>query len=59
MGKKLQIAKFEYLPGKKQKNVVADTLSCFDVDSLKIKEEEEEDIKLLSGSENSSTSNIK
>jgi hypothetical protein len=31
----------EYLPGKKQKNVVADDLSCLDIDSLKIQEEEE------------------
>jgi hypothetical protein len=29
---------FEYLPGKK--NVVADALSCLDIDSLKIEEEE-------------------
>jgi hypothetical protein len=28
---------FEYLPGKK--NVVADALSCLDIDSLKIQEE--------------------
>jgi hypothetical protein len=33
---------FEYLPGKKQKNVVTDALSCLDIDSLKIQEEEEE-----------------
>jgi hypothetical protein len=32
----------EYLPGKKQKNVVTDALSCLDIDSLKIQEEEEE-----------------
>jgi hypothetical protein len=29
---------FEYLPGKKQKNFVADALSCLDIDSLKIQE---------------------
>jgi hypothetical protein len=47
---------FEYLPGKK--NVVADALSCLDIDSLKIQEEDEEST-LLSGSENNSISNIK
>jgi hypothetical protein len=33
---------FEYLPGNKQKNAVtvADALSCLDIDSLKIQEEE-------------------
>jgi hypothetical protein len=31
---------FEYLPGKIQKNVVADALSRLDIDSLKIQEEE-------------------
>jgi hypothetical protein len=46
---------FEYLPGKK--NVVADALSRLDIDSLKIQEEEV--LTLLSGSENSSISNIK
>jgi hypothetical protein len=46
---------FEYLPGKK--NVVADALSCLDIDSLKIQEEEV--LRLLSGSENNSISNIK
>jgi hypothetical protein len=52
---------FEYLPGKKQKNVadVADTLFRLDIDSLKIQEEEEEEmLTLLSGSENNSISNI-
>jgi hypothetical protein len=51
---------FEYLPGKIQKNVaaVADALSCLDIDSLKIQEEEEV-LTLLSGSENNSISNIK
>jgi hypothetical protein len=50
---------FEYLPGKKQKNdaVVADALYHLDIDSLKIQEEEV--LTLLSGSENSSISNIK
>jgi hypothetical protein len=48
---------FEYLPGKIQKNVVADALSCIDIDSLKIQEEEV--LTLLSGSENNSISNIK
>jgi hypothetical protein len=43
---------FEYIPGKKQKNVVADALSRLDIDSLKIQEEEV--LTLLSGSENSS-----
>jgi hypothetical protein len=53
---------FEYLPGKRQKNVpsVADSLSRFDIDSLKIqKETEEESLTLLSGSDSSSISNIK
>jgi hypothetical protein len=52
---------FEYLPGKKQKNVdyVADTLSRLDIDSLKIQEEAQEVLTLLSGSENNSISNIK
>jgi hypothetical protein len=47
---------FEYLPGKKQKNVLADALSRLDIDSLKIQEEEL--LTLLSGSENNSISNI-
>jgi hypothetical protein len=52
---------FEYLPGKKQKNVdyVADALSRLDIDSLKIQEEAQEVLTLLSGSENNSISNIK
>jgi hypothetical protein len=51
---------FEYLPGKKQKNVatVEDALSRLDIDSQKIQESKEEELKLLSGSENSSISNI-
>jgi hypothetical protein len=50
---------FEYLPGNKQKNMctVADALSCLDIGSLKIQEEEV--LTLLSGSENNSISNIK
>jgi hypothetical protein len=50
---------FEYLPGKKQKNVVAvaDALFHLDIDNLKIQEEEV--LTLLSGSENNSISNIK
>jgi hypothetical protein len=42
---------FEYLPGKKQKNVaiVADALSRLEIDSLKIQEEKV--LTLLSGSE--------
>jgi hypothetical protein len=45
---------FEYIPG--NKNVVADTLSRLDINSLKIQEEEV--LTLLSGSENISISNI-
>jgi hypothetical protein len=41
---------FEYLPGKK--NVIAGALSCLDIDSLKIQEEEV--LTLLSGSETNS-----
>jgi hypothetical protein len=48
---------FEYLQGKK--NVVAITLSRLDIDRLKIQEETEEALTLLSGSENSSISSIK
>jgi hypothetical protein len=46
---------FEYLPGKK--NVVADALSCLEIDSLKIQEGEV--LTLFSESENNSISNIK
>jgi hypothetical protein len=46
----------EYLPG--EKNVVTDALSPLDIDSLKI-QEEEEDLTLLSRSENNRISNIK
>jgi hypothetical protein len=50
---------FEYLPGKKQKNVAVagDALSRLEIDSLKIQEEEV--LTLLSGSENNSISYIK
>jgi hypothetical protein len=48
---------FEYLPGKKNVTTIADALSCLDIDSLKIQEEEV--LTLLSGSENNSISNIK
>jgi hypothetical protein len=47
---------FEYPPGKKQKNVVADALSRLDIDSQKIQEEE---AFTLLGSENNSISDIK
>jgi hypothetical protein len=46
---------FEYLQGKKKKNIVAD--ARLDIDSLKIQKEEVS--TLLSGSENNSISNIK
>jgi hypothetical protein len=47
--------------GKTQKNVVvvADALSCLDIGSLKIQEEKQQILTLLSGSKNSSISNIK
>jgi hypothetical protein len=48
---------FEYIPGKKQKDVVADALSRLDMDTLKIQEEEV--LTLLSGSESNGISNIK
>jgi hypothetical protein len=48
---------FEYLPGKKNVATVVDASSRLDIDSLKIQEEEE--LTLLSGSENNSISNIK
>jgi hypothetical protein len=50
---------FEYLPGKKNVAVVADALSRLNIDSLKILEETEQVLTLLSGSENNSISNIK
>jgi hypothetical protein len=48
---------FEYLRGKKNVGTVTDVLSCLDIDSLKIQEEEV--LTLLSGSQNNSISNIK
>jgi hypothetical protein len=50
---------FEYLPEKKQKYVIADALSRLDTDNLKIQEETEEVLTLLSGSVNNCISNIK
>jgi hypothetical protein len=50
---------FEHLPGKKNVISVADDLSRLDIDRLKIQEETEELLTLLSGSENNSISNIK
>jgi hypothetical protein len=49
---------FDYIPGKKLKNVavVADALSHLDIDSLKIQEEEV--LTLLSGSEKTTASVI-
>jgi hypothetical protein len=51
--------KFEYLPGKKNVGTVADALSLLDIDSLKIQEDKEEVLTLLTFSENNSISNIK
>jgi hypothetical protein len=48
---------FEYLPGKKNVGNVADALSRFDIHSLK--NQEEELLTVISGSENNSISNIK
>jgi hypothetical protein len=50
---------FEYLPGKKNVAAIADALSRLDIDSLKIQEETQKLLTLLSGSENNSISNIK
>jgi hypothetical protein len=52
---------FEYLSGKKKKNVatIADALSRLDMDSLKIQEESQEVLTLLSASESNRISNIK
>jgi hypothetical protein len=50
---------FEYLLGKKNLPGVADAISRLDIDSLKIQEEAQEVLTLLSGSENNSISNIK
>jgi hypothetical protein len=53
------VVTFEYLPGKKNVGSVVDALSRLDIDSLKIQEETEEVLTLLSGSENNSISNVK
>jgi hypothetical protein len=45
--------KFEYLRGKNNKNVVSDALSRLGIDSLKIQDNKEEALTLLSVSENS------
>jgi hypothetical protein len=50
---------FEYLPGNKNVYTAADALSRLDIDSLKIQEESEEVLRLLSGSVNNNISNIK
>jgi hypothetical protein len=51
---------FEYLTGKKEKNVVANDLSYLDIDSLKIQEEEGEEVLTFpSGSESNIISNMK
>jgi hypothetical protein len=50
---------FEYLPGKKDETVVVDALNRLDIDDLKIQEETQEVLTLLSGSVNNSISNIK
>jgi hypothetical protein len=42
---------FEYLPEKKQTNVVTDALSHLDIDCLKIQEEKEEVLRLFPRSE--------
>jgi hypothetical protein len=42
-----------------RKNFIADALCCLDIDSLKIQEEAQEGLTLLSGLENNSISNIK
>jgi hypothetical protein len=49
----------QYLRRKKNVISVSAALSRFDIDSLKIQEETEEVLTLLSGSENNSISNIK
>jgi hypothetical protein len=50
---------YEYLPGKKNMEIVADYQYCLGMDSLKIQEETKEVFTLLSGSEDCSISNIK
>jgi hypothetical protein len=49
----------EYLSVKKNVTAVAGALFCLESDSLKIQEETQESLILLSGSENSTTSKIK
>jgi hypothetical protein len=51
--RKILVVTFEYFRGKIQKNIgnVADSLSRLDIDSLKIQQETEEVLKLLTGSE--------
>jgi hypothetical protein len=44
---------------KKNNHVFVDALSCLDIDCLKIQVETEEALTILSGSENSCTSNTK
>jgi hypothetical protein len=48
---------FDYLPRKKNVALIADALSCLEIDSLKIQEEEVS--TLLSGSESNSIINVK
>jgi hypothetical protein len=48
---------FEYLPGKKNVDTVADDVSRLDIESLKIQDEEM--LTLLSGSEDNSINNIR
>jgi hypothetical protein len=50
---------FDYLPGKKNVDDIADALSRLYIDSLNIQEETQESLTLLLGSENNSISNIK
>jgi hypothetical protein len=50
---------FEYLPGNKNEAAVVDALSHHEIDSLKIQDKKEQVLTLPSGSDNSSTSNIK
>jgi hypothetical protein len=50
---------FGYLSGKENVATVANSFSCLDIGSLKIQEETEEVLKLLSGLENNRISNIK
>jgi hypothetical protein len=50
---------FEYFSGKKNVVIVADALSRLEIDNLKIQDDKEEVLTLLSGSENNSISQIK